>query len=180
MKHRAALVERPVACAGRGQYMALVYYGSKGGQLFHTVFKYSHRDPRQKSEAEVLRGITQVIAQRYRAHIVAISVVKRCLHPKSPDVAKADRKPHYERVFSWVVQHDNSIKQTTEQAVEQRIHSMLQGHTVQSVMLPYTQHELRELPVRHVVTTNYTSDAHASVSVRGVERIVGLQDLVAT
>lgn len=177
MKHRAALVERPVACAGRGQYMALVYYGSEGGELFHTVFKYSHRDPRQKDEAEVLRGITQVIPRRYRPHIVAISVVKRCLHPKSPTVAKVDRKPHYERVFSWVVQHGSSVRQTTDEALEQRIHRLLQGHKVQSVILPYTSHELRELPVQHVVATNYTANAHVTVSVRGVERIVGLQDL---
>jgi hypothetical protein len=127
----------------------------------------------------VLRGITQVIPIRSRSKIVAISVIKRCLHPKSSEVAKVDRKPHFERVFSWVVQHDNSIQQTTEEAVEQRVHRMLRGQKVQSVTLPYTRHELRELPIQHVVTTTYTEDAHASVSVRGVERIVGLNDLVA-
>lgn len=180
LKQHSALVERPVACAGRGQYIALVYYGSKGGQLHHRVFKYSHRDPRQKDEAAVLQDIARVVSARYRKFIVAISVVKRCLHPKSETVAKVDRKPHYERVFSWVVTHDGSMQRSSEDAKRQHLEAILNGHDVRPIMLPYTPHELRELPVQHVVTTEYWDKAHASVGLRGVERTVNLHDLTAT
>jgi hypothetical protein len=176
--HRAALVERPVACSGRGQYMALVYYGSRGGTLYHKVFKYSYKDPRTlKSESLVLQDITRAIPVQHRDFIVAISVVKKCLHPKSEQVARRDRKVHFERVFSWVVKHDNSIQKTNDEDMSHKLEKLLAGHKVQTVSLPYTRHELRELPVQHTVTTNYWQDAHARVSVRGVERIVQASEL---
>jgi hypothetical protein len=178
MNHRMALVERPVACAGRGQYMALVYCGSRGGNLYHKVFKYSYKDPRTlKDEALVLRDIMQAIPARYREYVIAISVVKKCLHPKSDEVARRDRKVHFERVFSWVVKHDNSIKKTSEDDMSHKLQTMLAGHHVQTISLPYTKHELRELPVQHTLTTNYWHDAHACVGVRGVERIVPAAEL---
>lgn len=157
--HYSALVERPVACAGKGQYFAIVHYGSKGGELYEKTLVYSTRDPRQKREQEVLQDITRMIPARHRPFIVAISVVKRCLHPKSAEVRKIDRTPHYERVFTWVVEHAQSVR------------SPLHG-SVPTVQLPYTNHELRELPVTQIVTTPYWRDASATIGIRGVERTV--------
>jgi len=156
--------------------MALVHYGSQGGRLYRRTFKYSHKDPRYKDEAEVLRDISHMVAARYREFIVAISVIKRCLHPKSHDVAKHDREPHIERVFSWVVEHDNSIEFTPVQARRHR--QVLPEHMIQSVVLPYTAGELA-LPVKHIVATNYWDDMYASVGMRGVERVVSLKHLLA-
>jgi hypothetical protein len=158
--------------------MAVVCHGSPGGDLYERVFEYSHKDPRKKGEAAVLRDISQEIPARFRPFIVTISVIKRCLHPHSPQVAKRERTPYYERVFSWVVEHDNSRWQSWSDARRQYIESALGGHRVQSVRLPYTQHELRELPVTDVITTNYWPNAHASVGMRGVERRVELNQLV--
>jgi hypothetical protein len=172
-----AQVERPVACAGKGQYMAIVHYGSPGGQLIRRVFKYSHKDPRYKGEAEVLRDITQMIGSRYRKFVLAISVVKRCLHPKSDQVPKTNRYTSVERVFTWVVEHDSSIKQTPVGAYEQHLEDLLEGQNVQAVVLPYTRYELERLPVKHILTTLYTPGTHASVGLRGVERRVGLSDI---
>jgi len=166
LKQRPPLVERPVACAGRGQYIAVVHYGAPGGELHQHVFKYSYKDPRQKDEAAVLRGITQTVPARFRRYMVAISVVKRCLHPRVSDVPKVDRRPHYERVFSWVVEHDHSVSAVFDDA-----------HPVQ---LPYTPEELRELPIKDVVTTTYWPNARVSVGLRGVERRVGWQQLAAS
>lgn len=171
------MVERPVACHGRGQYIALVHYGSQGGKLYRRSFTYSYKDPRYKDEAAVLRDISQMIAARHRKYIVAISVIKRCLHPKSKTVAKLDREPHIERVFSWVVTHDNTLGHTPLQAERHAVD--LQGHNLQPVVLPYTAHELRELPVQHIKTTNYWDDVYASVGMRGVERTVSLDRLLA-
>lgn len=171
------MVERPVACSGKGQYIALVHYGSQGGRLYRRTFKYSHKDPRYKNEAEVLRDISQMVGARYRNFIVAISVIKRCLHPKSHMVPKHDREPHIERVFSWVVEHDNSVGQTPSQA--RSLHGLLEDYRVQPVVLPYTAQELHVLPVKHIVTTNYWDDIYASVGMRGVERTVNLKHLLA-
>jgi len=176
-KHRAAQVERPVACSGKGQYMALVYYGSPGGHMHHRVFEYSHKDPRILGEAHSLQGITQMIPARHRPFIVAISVIKRCLHPKSPDVAKVDRIAHIERVFSWVVKHDGSVSQSPDRAKQQYIRRIIEGQDIQRIVLPYTSYELHELPIKEVVTTNYWDDTFASIGMRGVERWVPLQKL---
>lgn len=175
----SALVERPVACSGKGQYIALVYFGSKGGHLHHKTVEYSRKDPRAKDDALVLREVSRMIPARYRPYIVAISIVKRCLHPKSPEVAKRDRKPHYERVFSWVVTHAKSIKQKSEQAKRDHLEDILAGQKVQSVRLPYTQQEIRDLPVKQVITTEYWPDAHAAISLRGIERTAHIADVVA-
>ena len=177
LPRRQALVERPVACSGKGQYFALVHYGSRGGDLYQKVFEYGRRDPRQKDEAEVLRNIVRVIPARYREYVIAVSVIKRCLHPKSAEVPKADRKPHFERVFSWVFKHDQSIERSPGQSLSQYLHGQDQGQTFKTVMLPYTRHELHELDVKHVVTTQYWDDIHAAVGLRGVERVVALSDL---
>jgi hypothetical protein len=176
--HIGAQVERPVACAGKGQYMAIVHYGSPGGQLYRRVFKYSHKDPRYKDEAEVLRDITQMIGSRYRKFVLAISVIKRCLHPKSDQVPKNERSMSVERVFSWVVQHDNSTKQTPHEAYEQHLEDLLHGQTVQTVALPYTNYELKRLPVKDIVTTNYHHNTYATIGLRGVERHVQLRDIL--
>jgi hypothetical protein len=143
-----------------------VYYGSPGGDLHQRVFKYSHKDPRQKHEADVLRDITKTVPARFRKYMVAISVVKRCLHPRSSEVPKVDRSPHYERVFAWVVEHDHSVRAVFDDA--------------QPVLLPYTPQELRELPIKDVVTTAYWPNARVSVGLRGVERRVGWQQLAAS
>jgi hypothetical protein len=179
MVKQSALVERPVACSGRGQYVAVVHYGSPGGDLYERVFKYSHKDPRKKGEADVLRDITQMIEARYRSFIITISVVKRCLHPKSDQVPKADRLPHYERVFSWVIEHDSSVQQAFAEARRQHLDEILEGHKVHAVHLPYTEIELRELPVKDMITTNYWQHTYASVELRGVERRIGVRHLVA-
>lgn len=178
-KLHSALVERPVACAGKGQYIALVYFGSKGGQLHHKTFEYSRKDPRAKDDAVVLREMTRMIPARFRPYIIAISIVKRCLHPKTPDVARRDRKPHYERVFSWAVTHDRSITQAPEQARRDHLEDILAGQKVQTVRLPYTQHEIRDLPIKQVVTTRYWDNAHAAISLRGVERTAHIREVVA-
>ena len=177
LPRRQALVERPVACSGKGQYFALVYYGSPGGDLYQRVFEYGRRDPRLKDEAEILRNIVRVIPQRYRDYIIAVSVIKRCLHPKSADVPKVDRKPHFERVFSWVFKHDQSVEQSPGQSLSRYLHGSDEGQTFRTVTLPYTRHELHELDITHIVTTNYWQDTHAAVGMRGVERIVALSDL---
>jgi hypothetical protein len=177
IEQRTAMVERPVACSGRGQYIALVHYGSQGGRLYRSTFKYSHKDPRYKGEAAVLQDISHMVSARYREFIVAISVIKRCLHPKSHSVPRANREPHIERVFSWVVQHENSVGQTPLQA--KRLQATLDERSLQPVVLPYTAHELEELPVKRVVTTNYWDDVYASVGMRGVERTVTLEHLLA-
>lgn len=173
-------VERPVACSGKGQYMALVYYGSQGGAMRQQVFKYSHKDPRQMGEAHVLCGIARMIPARYRPFIVAISVVKRCLHPISPDVAKIDRESHSERVFTWIVEHENTAWQSSQQFQEYRLEEILKGNTVQRIVLPYTLHELRELPITQVITTNYWGKMFASISLRGIERPVPLSSIVVS
>jgi hypothetical protein len=144
----------------------------------HKAFKYSHKDPRTLGEAHSLRGIARMIPAHHRTYIVAISVIKRCLHPKSPDVARVDRSPHIERVFSWVVEHSNSSKQSPERAKKQYIEQIVQGNDIQRVVLPYTPYELRELPVKQVVTTHYWDGVFASIGLRGVERRVQLNDLV--
>jgi hypothetical protein len=177
IRHRVALVERPVACAGRGQYIALVYYGSRGGDLHHRVLKYSYKDPRQKSETAVLRDISQMIPAHYRDMIVAISVVKKCLHPKTDRVPKSDRDPRFERVYSWVVEHGRTRCQEFPDAKRSHLEHILHGHQIGSVVLPYTQHELRELPVTHVLTTPYWDKTYASVGIRGVERTVDAASL---
>jgi hypothetical protein len=177
LSRRQALVERPVACAGKGQYYALVYYGSPGGDLHHHVFEYGRRDPRNNDEAEVLRNIIRVIPSRYRDYIIAISVIKRCLHPKSADVARKDRKPHFERVFSWVFKHDQTVEQSPGQTLSHSLHSQDSGKIFRTVALPYTKRELHELPVKHIVSTEYWNDTHAAVGMRGVERVVTLNDL---
>jgi hypothetical protein len=174
-----ALVEHSSACSGKGRYIALVYFGSPSGRLHHQVFVYSHKDPRDKDEAVVLQEITRQVARRYRRFIVAISVVKRCLHPKSIHVAKTDRRPHYERLFSWVVRHHNSISQPPHVAKRSHFENLLDGHSVQSVMLPYTSEELERFPIKDMITTSYLDYAHASVSVRGLERIVDATELLS-
>jgi hypothetical protein len=158
--------------------MAIVHYGSPGGQLYRRVFKYSHKDPRYKDEGEVLRDIMQMIGSRYRTFVLAISVIKRCLHPKSDQVPKSERATSVERVFSWVVSHDNSIKQTPYVAYEQHLDELLKGRTVQAVVLPYTKFELQQIPVQNIVTTNYWSNTFATVGLRGVERRVDLCDIL--
>ncbi len=173
-----AQVERPVACAGKGQYVAIVYYGSPGGQLYRRVFMYSHKDPRYKPETEVLRGITQMIGSRHRRFVLAISVIKRCLHPKSDRVPKTERSVSVERVFSWVVNHDNTVQQTPQQAYDQHLETLLEGQAVQAVVLPYTKYELSQLPIATVVTTNYCSNTYASIGLRGVERYAALGDVL--
>jgi hypothetical protein len=181
VNRHVALVERPVACSGRGQYIALVHYGSKSGDLFHKVFKYSYKDPRTlKDESTVLQDITRAIPAQYRDFIVAISVVKKCLHPKSDEVAKRDRKVHYERVFSWVVKHDHSTEKSFDQDAAHRLQTMLAGGRVQNVSLPYTRHELQEMPITQTLMTNYWMNAHARVGMRGVERIVEARELSTT
>jgi hypothetical protein len=146
--------------------------------MYRRIFEYSRKDPRYKGEATVLRDITQAVPARYRGYIVAISVVKQCLHPISPDVPKYDRSVHMERVYSWVVRHDNSIQQTPKTAKRQHLDDILEGHKVHSVELPYTLHELKKLPLKDIVTTNYSQKTHASVELRGVERRVDLRHLV--
>lgn len=175
---QAALVERSSACAGKGRYIALVYFGTRSGRLHHQVFVYSHKDPREKAQTEVLQDISRQVAGRYRPYIVAVSVVKRCLHPKSAQVARRDRKPHYERLFSWVVQHRNSISQPLQVAKRSHFENLLEGHSVQSVMLPYTDRELETLPVKEMVTTPYLDRAYASVGIRGIEQLVPLDTIV--
>jgi hypothetical protein len=175
---QAALVERPVACAGKGRYIAIVHHGSPGGELRVHAFEYSRKDPRYKGEAAVLRDITLQIPSRYRGYIVAISVIKECQHPKSAAVPKADRSRHIERVYSWVVEHENTIKQPVRAARRQHLDKILEGHSVQQVRLPYTPFELDRLPARQIVTTKYWPNVHASVELRGVERRVGLRHLV--
>jgi len=177
VEHMEAQVERPVACSGKGQYMAIVHYGSPGGQLYRRVFMYSHKDPRYKGEAEALRDIMQMIGSRYRKFVVAISVVKRCLHPKTDQVPKNKRATFVERVYSWVVEHDNTTQQTPQAAYEQHLEELLEGQTVQAVVLPYTKFELEKMPVQHIVTTTYFDSAHATIGLRGVERRVGLGDI---
>jgi hypothetical protein len=157
--------------------MAIVHYGSPGGQLYRRVFKYSHKDPRYKGDAAVLQDITQMIGSRYRTFVFAISIIKRCLHPKSDQVPKTDRQTSVERVFSWVVTHENSIEQTPDEAYEQHLEGLLKGKTVQAVVLPYTKYELEKMPVRDTMTTNYWKDVYATVGLRGVERRVGLPDI---
>jgi hypothetical protein len=177
-KNRIALVERPVACSGKGEYIALVHYGSPGGLMHHKTFEYSRKDPRQLGEAHSLRGIAQMIPSHHRPFIVAISVIKRCLHPQSPDVAKVDRSVHIERVFSWVVEHGNSTKHSPERAKQQYVREIVQGNDVQRLVLPYTPYELHELPIKQVVTTNYWEGVFASIGMRGVERRVKLDEIV--
>jgi hypothetical protein len=145
--------------------------------MHHKVFKYSHKDPRLMGEVHSLQGITNMIPARFRPYIMAISVIKRCLHPQSPDVAKVDRMPHIERVYSWVVEHDNSLRQTTEQAGRHHFDAAMQGSDLQWVILPYTAYEIDTLPVKRVVSTNYWHNAFASVGMRGVERRVSLSEL---
>lgn len=173
-----AQVERPVACAGKGQYMAIVHYGSPGGQLYRRVFKYSHKDPRYKGEAAALQDITQMVGSRYRKFILAMSVIKRCLHPKSDLVPKTDRQTSVERVFSWVVEHNNSIQHTPNEAYDHHLEELLQGQTVQAVVLPYTHYELEHVLVKNVMTTNYWQDTYATIGLRGVERRVALHELL--
>jgi hypothetical protein len=173
-----ALVERPVACAGKGRYFAVVHHGSPGGELHVKVFEYSRKDPRYKGEAAVLRDITLETASRYRGYIVAISVIKHCLHPKSAQVPKANRQPHVERVYSWVVEHDNTVKQAARAARRMHLDNILEGHKVLPVQLPYTSFELQMIPAKHIATTNYWPNAHAAIELRGVERRVGLHHLV--
>lgn len=145
----------------------------------HKTFEFSRKDPRQLGEAHSLRGIAQMIPSHHRPYIMAISVVKRCLHPQSPDVAKVDRSLHIERVFSWVVEHDNSTKRSPERAKQQYIREIIQGNDVQRIVLPYTPYELHELPIKQVVTTNYWDGVFASVGLRGVERRVMLHEIVS-
>lgn len=177
MDYIGAQVERPVACAGKGQYMAIVHYGSPGGQLIRRVFTYSHKDPRYKGEAAVLRDITQMIGTRYRTFILAISVVKRCLHPKNDQIPKVHRLTSIERVFSWVVEHDSSLRLATLHAYESHVAEVLKGQHVQTVALPYTQYELERLPIKNVMTTAYLHHAHAAIGLRGVERHVAVHDI---
>jgi hypothetical protein len=174
---RPALVERSVACAGKGQYIAVVHHGSAGGDLYQRVFEYSHKDPRAKGEDATLRDITQEIPARYRRFIIAISVIKRCLHPKNDKVPKWERTPYFERVYAWVVEHDGSIQQAFGELQGEQLKRLLQNHTV---LLPYTSRELRLLPVKDVLITNYWQNMHASVGLRGVERIVGWRDLLVS
>lgn len=171
-------LDRPVACAGKGQYIAVVHHGVPGGELHMRAFEYSRKDPRYKGEAAVLRDIMHGIPARYRAYIVAISVIKRCWHPKSAQVAKVDRITHFERVYAWVVEHENSLKQPLRAAKRHHLDTILEGHRVYPVGLPYTPFELEKLPARHTVTTNYWQNVHASVELRGVERPVGFRQLV--
>jgi hypothetical protein len=173
-QHHSALVERPIACAGKGYYVALVYYGAPGGQLYHKVFIYSRRDPREKDEATVLRDITYTLPRRYRDYLIAVSVVKRCLHPKVTDVPRSSRKPYFERVFSWVIRHDSTVKQPLREAKRQHLEELLEGHRVQSILLPYTEEELRDLPIEQVITTTYWPERHASIGLRGKEQMVSL------
>ena len=175
--HIGAQVERPVACAGKGQYMAIVHYGSPGGQLYRRVFKNSHKDPRYKGEAEVLCDITQMIGSRYRKFVLAISVIKRCLHPKSDQVPKTDRFTSVERVFSWVVLHTNSTQQAPHEAYEKHLEELLEGQSIQAIALPYTKYELDRLPVKDIMTTNYSQGVYATIGLRGVERLVDLHDI---
>jgi hypothetical protein len=177
-KTQVALVERPVACAGKGRYFAIVHHGSPGGKLHVKAFEYSRKDPRYKGEAMVLRDITLEIPSRYRGYIVAISVIKECLHPKSAQVARVDRSVHIERVYAWVVEHKNTIKQATRAAKRQHLDDILEGHKIEPVLLPYTPFELHAIRPQHIATTNYWPNAHAAIELRGVERRVGLQHLV--
>lgn len=177
IRQRAALVERPVACAGKGQYYALVYYGSPGGDLHHQVFEYGRRDPREKEELTVLRNIMQTIPKRYRKFTIAVSVVKRCLHPKAAKIPKVDRKPYFERVFSWVLRHENTQSHSPGQALQQLLHND-DRHAIQTVTLPYTKYELHRLAVKEVVTTSYWPHAYANVGIRGVERTVELTSIM--
>jgi hypothetical protein len=174
---QAALVEHTIACDGRGQYIALVYFGSPGGRLHHLVFKYSHKDPRNKDEIAILQDISHRVPQQYRTFIVAVSIVKRCLHPKTDTVAKVDRRPHYERLFSWVIEHDTSLAQPVHAAKRQHFEDLLEGHRVQSITLPYTSRELQELPVTNILTTTYGERAHAAIGLRGIERRVSIAAL---
>ena len=66
----------------------------------------------------------------------------------------------------------------TRKARNRQLAKILEGHKVRPVPLPYTPYELRRLPVRHIVTTAYWQSAHASVGLRGVERIVHWHELV--
>jgi hypothetical protein len=90
---------------------------------------------------------------------MTIAVIKRCLHPKSAQVRKVDRTPQYERVFSWVVEHDHSVRRPVEGVVA-------------TLPLPYTDQELRQLPVIQTLTTTFWQDTAAIVGIRGVERTV--------
>jgi hypothetical protein len=171
-------IERPVACAGKGQYIAVVDYGTPGGSMHRRVFEYSRKDPRYKGEATVLCGITLAIPERFRGYIVAISVIKRCLHPKSMEVPKVDRLPHFERVYSWVVEHSNTIQRPVPTAHRQHFAQLLEGAQVHTVDLPYTAYERQKLPPTAMAITNFWPNAHASVALRGVERRVSLRHLV--
>jgi len=177
IQQRTALVERPVACSGKGNYIASIYYGSKGGRLFHKVLTYSYKDPRYKDEAIVLSDISRMIPSRHRDYIIAISVIKRCLHPKVDTIARKDRVPHYERVFSWVVTHENTVHEPFEEAMHHYSKHAQNGHKVQTITLPYTPAEIQS-PIEHIMTTNYWPDVHASVGLRGVERTVSLKEVV--
>jgi hypothetical protein len=171
-------VERPVACAGKGRYVAIVHYGTPLGGLRRLVFEYSRKDPRQKGEAAVLRDITRAVPARFRGYIVAITIVKHCLHPKSPTVARHDRQTHVERVYTWVVEHESTRQQAPQTAKRQQLDKILEGHRVQTVDLPYTPYELQRLPLTDIVTTTYWPAAHASLELRGVERRVALRHLI--
>jgi hypothetical protein len=173
-----ALVEYPNACLGNGHYVALVYYGVQGGALHHKVFKYSHKDPRQKSERTVLQEVSRGIPAKHRPLIVAVSIVKRCLHPKTHLKPRADRRPQYERVFTCVVKHRNTVKQPLKQARRQHLEDLLEGQRVQSIILPYTEQEIKKLPIKNMITTSYWPDAQATVGIRGIERLVSVQDIL--
>lgn len=75
--------------------------------------------------------------------------------------------------------HDKTTKQKPEQAKRDHLEDILAGQRVQSARLPYTPHEIRDLPVKHVITTEYWDNAHASISLRGVERTAHIGQLVA-
>lgn len=169
MTEQKALVELPSACAGRGEYVALIHYASPQGDVFSRSLKYSYKDPRSKDRREILHDIARMVSARERRYIIAISVIKRCLHPKLPMVPKISRRPHFERLFLVVVRHP----QTT-------IHPQLMSAGKQPLLLPYTPEELRWLPIQNVMVTRFSKDNPKAVRVplRGSEQIMVIDELL--
>jgi hypothetical protein len=167
------LVELPAACTGKGEYIALVQYASPNGTLFSKSLKYSCKDPRAKDRRQVLRDISRMVGQRERQHIVAISVVKRCLHPKVATVPKTSRKPHFERLFMMIIQHAQSN-------FGPHVAYNAEAGKVPHV-LPYTREELRWLPILDTITTRFGRAGQAQavrIPLRGSEEVMSIDELL--
>lgn len=165
------LVELPTACTGKGEYIALVQYANPNGKLFSKALKYSYKDPRTKDRIQVLRDISRMVGSRERHYIVAISVVKRCLHPKVDTVPKVSRTPRFERLFAMVIQHAQSdfgpyFAHSSEPNAMPQI-------------LPYTREELRWLQITDTITTRFRQVGQAiRIPLRGTEEVMPIDELL--